>query len=351
MPGIDYDTLRGELCDRFPAWTGWIERLTISETPIRRPADNDGRSVLVNSRLLSYLIPETQRFCLARELVHIRLEHVLRGKGLEPQTWRRASDAVVNAMLRDEGFRLPDDAQFPPEDRPWSAEELYGRWLGELPPPSETEDENPSDPRTQPQRPPKPQPGKSSSGALREIEDPGIASAVAGLAELLEPSLQTDFDWFPGDRIRDGMLPYQFRAYPVAYAEILLDTSASVDSALLRAFVRGVKALLLEDAVLRVGCFDTAFYGFREIRSDADIDALELQGAGGTDFTVAVSAFTGDAENRIVFTDGYAEMPTQRCDAVWVVYGTSRIDPPGGRVIYAKPPNANEKVEINFLIT
>jgi predicted metal-dependent peptidase len=147
------------------------------------------------------------------------------------------------------------------------------------------------------------------------------------------------------------MLPYQFRPYPVAHAEILLDTSASVDTELLRAFVKGVKALMQEDAVIRVGCFDTRFYGFREIRSEADIDALELRGAGGTNFTVAVNAFTGDAENQIIFTDGYAEMPEQRCDALWVVYGTTPIHPKGGRVIYAKPPAEKEKHEIDFLIT
>ena len=113
----------------------------------------------------------------------------------------------------------------------------------------------------------------------------------------------------------------------------------------------GVKALMREDAVIRVGCFDTRFYGFHDIHSEQDIEELELRGARGTNFHVAVDAFTGDAENRIIFTDGYAEMPTRRCDAVWVVYGTNPIHPPGGRVIYARPPEEKEKHEITFLIT
>ena len=112
-----------------------------------------------------------------------------------------------------------------------------------------------------------------------------------------------------------------------------------------------MKALFQEDAVIRVGCFDTRFYGFHEIHNEHDIDSLDLRGAGGTNFTVAVNAFTGDAENQIIFTDGYAEMPEQSCDAVWVVYGDSPIHPKGGRVLYAKPPEEKEKYEINFLIT
>ena len=45
---------------------------------------------------------------------------------------------------------------------------------------------------------------------------------MAGLADLLEPSMQLDYDWFPADRIRDGILIEQFRPYPVPHAEILL---------------------------------------------------------------------------------------------------------------------------------
>ena len=193
--------------------------------------------------------------------------------------------------------------------------------------------------------------GKETDARSREIEDPGLAKIIAGLSELLEPSMQLDFDWFPGCTIRDGVLSYEFRAYPVAHAEILLDTSASVDSELLRAFVRGVKGLLQQDAVVRVGCFDTRFYGFQEIATEEDIQKLELRGAGGTDFHAAVEALTGDAENRIIFTDGFAEMPEQRCDAIWVVYGSTTIHPPGGRVLYSRPTEEKEKHEIDFLIT
>jgi predicted metal-dependent peptidase len=126
----------------------------------------------------------------------------------------------------------------------------------------------------------------------------------------------------------------------------------SVNNRYLDASIRLPRSFLFaEDAVIRVGCFDTKFYVFHEVRTEHDIDALDLRGAGGTNFTAAISAFTGDAENQIIFTDGYAEMPEQRCDCIWVVYGTNPIHPNGGRVLYAKPPEAKDKVEINFLIT
>jgi predicted metal-dependent peptidase len=124
-----------------------------------------------------------------------------------------------------------------------------------------------------------------------------------------------------------------------------------VDGELLRWFVRAVKGLLQQDAVVRVGCFDTRFYGFQDVASEEDIEKLALQGSGGTDFNAAVAAFTGDAETRIIFTDGYAEMPQERCDAIWLVYSSTPIHPVGGRVIYVEKPEETEQDEIDFLIT
>ena len=347
---VDIETLRGKLCEHFPQWTNWIMRVSIEDAPGLWPTENDGRSVFYNPRLMSYLTEDIQAFYLAQQLLHLRFSHAARGLGRDRAVWKRASDAVVNRLLQEDGFHLPMDATLIPASADKSAEELYELILQNaepnLPPHSAVPEGNSSEADRKGSKA-----GKTSDGGTRGVEDPGLAKAVAGLSALLEPCLQLDFDWFPGDTVRDGMLKYQFRAVPVAHAEILLDTSASVDTELLRAFVRGVKALFQEDAVIRVGCFDTKFYGFREIRSAHDIDTLELRGAGGTNFTVAVNAFTGDAENRIIFTDGYAEMPEERCDAVWVVYGNTPIHPKGGRVLYAKPPEEREKHEITFLIT
>ena len=261
----------------------------------------------------------------------------------DPAIWKQACDAVADAMLREEGFFLPDGVMLIRDALEMSAEELYealsDREEEDVVLAPERKDDTPW------------QPGEEVGAQAIAVEDPGIAAAVAGLAEMLEPTLQMDFDWFPGSTIRDGMLRYDFRAYPVAHAEILLDTSASVDAQLLRRFVRGVKALLQQDAVVRVGCFDTQFYGFHDVATEEDIEKLELHGAGGTDFTVAINAFSGEAENQIIFTDGYAEMPEQSCNAVWVVYGSMPIHPKGGRVIYVKPSEEKEKHEVDFLIT
>lgn len=347
---MDLDVIRGELEERFPHWADRIRLIRFQDSQTVNPVDNDGATIFYNARMMSRWTRDRQCFYMAQQLLHIQLAHHARRDGRDRMVWKKATDGVVNAMLRDDGFPVPEEIMLLRANNQ-SAEELYEALCVQW------DEETYADPEAEPVYVDSDEPAKVKEAGkdtrMRDItiEDPGLARAVAGLAELLEPSMQVDYDWFPGSTIRDGMLRYDFRAYPVAKAEILLDTSASVDADLLRYFVRGVKALMREDAVVRVGCFDTRFYGFRDINSEEDIDNLKLHGAGGTDFNVAVEAFTGDAENQIIFTDGYAEMPEQSCNAVWVVYGSMPIHPKGGRVLYVKPSEEKEQHEIDFLIT
>ena len=60
---------------------------------------------------------------------------------------------------------------------------------------------------------------------------------------------------------------------------------------------------------------------------------MPFYGGGGTDFEVAVNAFTKRVENKIIFTDGEASMPRTPIDAIWIVFGGERINPKGGKVI------------------
>lgn len=348
---MDIEEIRGDLEERFPQWAGRIRMLDFRDSPHVRIADNDGRSIIYNDKKFSRMSRENRCFYMAQQLMHLQLAHHFRRGEREKQIWKNATDAVVNAMLREDGFALPSEVMLVREAAAQSAEEmysvLYAQWDGTL----EADPDMGREYVEAEQAEHSQQAGTESQAHAIELDDPGLAAAVKGLAEMLEPSMQIDFDWFPGSTIRDGMLRYDFRPYPVAHAEILLDTSASVDAQLLRYFVRAVKALMREDAVVRVGCFDTRFYGFQDVTTEEDIEKLEFRGAGGTDFSVAINAFTGDAENQIIFTDGYAEMPEEPCSAVWVVYGTMPVHPVGGRVIYVKPSEEKEKHEIDFLIT
>ena len=55
---------------------------------------------------------------------------------------------------------------------------------------------------------------------------------------------------------------------------------------------------------------------------------------GGTDFNVAVNAFSSRATNKIIFTDGHSRIHEKEARGViWIVFGNEKINPKGGKVI------------------
>ena len=356
---FDLQETQSNILEKCPEWHDLMNVIEFKNTPDADPAGYSGRTVYYNGRKMRQFPHDAQAYLLAQQLMHIQLAHQQRGSRRARRIWDLACAAVVNELLIADGFEPPVNVFRCKEAVGLCAEDvyeiLYKKALDEEPQLADDE-ESTEEPELTVLVTPKKGDKNKQAGDLqgaqnRDIDDPGLAQAVAGLPDLLEPSLQMDYDWFPADRIRDGILIEQFRPYPVPHAEILLDTSASIDEDLLRAFVRGVRELLREDAVVKVGCFDTEFYGFQEIHSEKDISSLEIKGAGGTNFETAVKAFSGDAETKIVFTDGYADMPETRCDAIWLVYSDMPVDPPGGKVLYVKKPEEINKYEIDFLIT
>lgn len=134
-------------------------------------------------------------------------------------------------------------------------------------------------------------------------------------------------------RMRNGYFRHKVEEIPIPETEILLDTSGSVSETLLRNFLRECKNILANSKV-KVGCFNTEFHGFTELRRVEDIDNMSFPIGGGTDFNAAVEAFSRRVPNKIIFTDGEAPMPEKAVrNVIWVVFGNQQINPRGGKVI------------------
>lgn len=175
--------------------------------------------------------------------------------------------------------------------------------------------------------------GKSTSGEQRIIRDIGKSKPIIDWRYILRESIKYDVDWsYKNAYVEDGIVSASLEEQPMPETEIVLDTSGSINEILLKNFLRECKNIL-QYSKLKVGCFDTKFYGFHEIRTEEDIENMVFEGGGGTDFDVAVRAFTRRVENKIIFTDGDADMPNIPMDAIWIVFGGIEINPEGGRVI------------------
>ena len=176
--------------------------------------------------------------------------------------------------------------------------------------------------------------GNTSNGDMRAVSDIGIAKPLIDWRYVLKEATKYDVDWsYRNAILEDGVVTANLEAQSIPETEIVLDTSGSIDEVLLRNFLRECKNIL-QHSRLKVGCFDTKFYGFHEIRTEKDIENMQFEGGGCTDFEVAVGAFTRRVENKIIFTDGKASMPSTPIDAIWVVFGSRAINPAGGKVIH-----------------
>lgn len=175
----------------------------------------------------------------------------------------------------------------------------------------------------------------------------GNQKSILDLSSFLRSSVSYEVDWSYRDaELSDGIIKPGLEMVPILEVEILLDTSGSVNDELLRCFLRECKNIL-RDSQLKVGCFDTKFYGFNKIRTESDIDNMTFVGRGGTNFNAAVNAFSNRGETKIIFTDGDAKMPSKTIDAIWVVFGNKKINPPGGKVIYVDKEAFKGATEFN----
>jgi len=176
--------------------------------------------------------------------------------------------------------------------------------------------------------------GTTTHSEIRKTQNIGTGKPLIDWRLWLREAMSTNADWsYANAEIEDGVVRPNLETYPVPETEILLDTSGSIDENLLKNFLRECKNIVQKSRV-KVGCFDTEFYGWNEVKTIEDIDTITYVGGGGTDFNAAVNAFTKRVENKIIFTDGEAPMPDRTVYAIWVVLGRRTIKPKGGRVIH-----------------
>lgn len=176
--------------------------------------------------------------------------------------------------------------------------------------------------------------GKEPGETEFTLNDIGINKALIDWRTLLRKAVNIKLKWDTRrPEVEYGVLVPKINKLAYPRTEILLDTSGSIDEEMLRNFLRECK-YILQNSEMWVGCFDTKFYGFQKINNEKDIENMTFYGRGGTNFDVAVSAFSQRVDNKIIFTDGYAYMPKEKSDIIWIVFGEEKINPPGGKVIY-----------------
>ena len=371
-------------------------------------AQTDGVAIQINKATFNHLPEPRQFFLLAHNVCHIAFKHVQRGADKDKFLWDIASDAVVNQLLRQDGHEIPFDMVNLPVAARYTVEELYRRLRVKQKDPNvqarldeckekckghdqwnnikskakkfvekilnqendegsgkkaeEIDEQKAFKENAHKKEPWKKEleemadneggqeAGKGKGDKLKKFGDVGTAEKIVNWKRLLREAIDEDDErWGHKLSIKENHYSVRLEDREVdekKFTEVVIDTSGSVGDELVKAFLRQLKVLIRESD-LRVGCFDDGFHGFVNITKGKDIDNFVIRGRGGTDFDTAVNAFSKKADNKIVFTDGYAPMPQKEVKAIWIVTGHDKIQPKGGTVIMVPPEkiisNTNEK--------
>ncbi len=389
----DIAALKRKMLVKYPFFGSVVASVGYKENKDIPTAGTDGETIYYNPEYLEGLSVEEQTFIFAHEVCHIAFNHILRSEGKNPELWNIATDGVINQFLKRDGLKMAPGVVDMAEAINYDAEQLYEKQSqeqsgGESGEDSQKEDKSKQDVghdthsmweqavkkhKEQQEKTDKKdkektelesmgekdafkknledkkkqleelkeaiskqasQAGTSTNRDIRTVNDIGTAKPLIDWRYVLREAIKYDVDWsYKNATLEDGVVSANLEEQPMPETEIVIDTSGSINEVLLKNFLRECKNIL-QHTKLKVGCFDTEFYGFHEIRTEEDIEKMRFEGGGGTDFDVAVGAFSRRVENKIIFADGEASMPDMPLDAIWIVFGNRKIYPNGGKVIY-----------------
>ena len=313
-------------------------------------AATDGVEVIYNPDFIDKLPTAQVDGVMLHEVLHAALLHVPRRGFRDAKRWNIAADIVVNGLLFQNGFQLPDGVLRDTDLESYSVEEVYALLQSkpdqlELPNPDLLGDGSSKNAAESQQ------PGRSSNAskalerywrdAMQQAASAargfgqgklpaGLERSVAGVtSERLDwktllwrflTRTPTDFAAFDRRFVYRGLYIETLEAESVKVF-VCVDTSGSVDAAQITDFLGEVRGITraYPQAQAKLYYADAAVYGPHDLEGNS-----QPEGGGGTDFRPFFNALSEqDLENAVAvyLTDGYGEFPDTAPDlpVLWIV--------------------------------
>ena len=319
---------------------------TFRAEPNHPTAATDGREIIYNPDFFEKLPLEQVEAVLMHELLHAALLHVTRRGWRNPKGFNIAADIVVNGILTQSGFELPEGTIHDPDLQKYSVEEVYAILAKQ----AERELEHPDllEPSDG-----KPNPGALHQAHAKELErhwKEALEQAAtlargqkkgdlpAGILRAMGMTDNAKLDWktllwrfltrTPTDFTHfDRRFLYQRQYLEALDSESVrvyacIDTSGSVEDTQMQGFLNELRGIskAYPQAKVRVYYADAALYG----GFDLDSEWQEPQGGGGTDFNPFFKHLDSEnPENSVIvyLTDGFGDFPptAPSVPVLWVV--------------------------------
>ena len=356
-------------------------------------AATDGRNFYYNSRFIKMLRPKEIEFLFGHEVLHCVYDHFGRRGERDHQLFNIANDYCVNADLIKHrvGEKITTvPCLHNPKYDGMSSEEIYdilyekaekldiGKLLDQMidehldgEGDEEQDGEGDGDEKEGKGRP------KLTAEERQQIKDEikeamlaaaatvdGAGNLPAGVKRLiqeltepqmnwrellrmqLESTIKSDYTWMRASRKgwhMDAVMP-GMKVDPMIDIAVALDASGSISEKMLKDFLGEIQGIMDSFPAYRIHVFtfDTEAYNPAQYDSDNldDICDYEVKGGGGTDFDAIYNYLKAEEiepKRLVVFTDGYpfgSWGDENYADTVWILHGTTTIEPPWGQYAY-----------------
>lgn len=327
-------------------------------------ACTDGFSIMINPKFFNELDSDERVFLLVHEAMHVALSHLTRKGSRDHKMWNIAADYVINKILKDRKFKVPENALLNDKYVDWSTEQVYNDIMQNKSKYDKVEPDYDDI-----------QLSEDSNTELSDIEknmDDILRTAVSQseimsnnpdvvpdaikkyLDKLINPKLpwniilsrflteinKENYSWKrPNKRFMpDYYLPSLYST-SLSRIDIAIDVSGSISQKQFIQFISELYSVIKQFSINEIGVmqFDHLLQSHDVIKKQLDLTKIKFKGGGGTNVKVAIDAFikTRSSKALIVLTDGeFAHNYTNTGrPVIWAIYNNKNFKPLFGKVI------------------
>ena len=324
-------------------------------------AATDGLELLVNPTFWADLSDAHKIGIFAHEVLHVAYMHSFRRKNRDPMIWNFAADYVINLVLRDENYQLPDGCLYDNNYRNMSTEEVYEQLIkngssmsGNGGPVANDVLDSPKDKNTQQQVASKISNAKlATSGSGKGIGSKGTEISRA-VDNILRPQLpwhsillqyctdlkNQEYSWSrPNRRYTDVYLPsLQNTEYGMGGINVFIDVSGSIDDKTLNVFLAELKNIWesCNPDWVDLMAFSTKLNPATRIEEEWNTK-FDTKSTGGTEGGPVLNYINSCKEEcvNIIFTDGYIDTPhTNKKNVFWIILDNPSFKCSYGRILH-----------------
>jgi len=330
-------------------------------------AATDGKRIYFNPSFFSSLKKPERIGVLAHEIMHVALMHMIRLGTRDHNVYNQAGDYVINDILRNSGYILPEPHLYDAKYHGWSTEEVYDDLIkegagqdkpnilgGDIDYSEGESSEVKGDIATSVQDTVMKARAQAKMDSNEQGTIPGEVDRLIDelinpvldwtqlLARFMDSNAKNDYTWTrPNKRFFPNHYMPSMYSESIDNVTVTVDTSGSVSDDMLSEILTEIKNVYdtyQPNNMTIIDC-DSSIHHIHHVDDSTDIMSLKFTGGGGTSFIPPLDYCKEHGTNVLLyFTDLYAERicpdDGYEFDTLWICYSNHEPQEYGETIYY-----------------